>query len=479
MRLRVAAAASVILVAAALSAPRAAGPTDWPQFRGHEAAGLADQFALPTTWSTTTNVAWVTTIPGRGWSSPIVWGERVYVTSAVSAGAFKEPSTGIFGNDYAAELQRQGLSNDEIMKRVTARDIEVTGEVEDVRFMLYAIDATTGKIAWEREALRGKPFGGRHRKNTYASETPTTDGERIYASFGANVGVFCYAMDGTLLWKREWPPQPVYLDFGTAASPVVYRGRVYIQRDSEGDSFLTALDAKTGAVVWTTSRNALEAGRQKSGWATPFIWETPGRTEIVTIGKTMVVSYDLEGHELWRLKGMTQATPTPITGGGLLFVGSGAQTDAARPMYAIRPGASGDISLTAGATSNASVAWFQPKLSAYIPSPLFYRGRLYVVNDNGIMQVVDAATGKEVYRARVGGVGNTFSSSPFASNGRVYILSEDGDTFVFDAGTDSYVERAKNSLGEMSLATPAPVGNGLLVRTQTKLYRVQARSVPE
>jgi outer membrane protein assembly factor BamB len=474
MRLRIA-AASITLVVAAISLPRAAGPTDWPQFRGHDSAGVADQFALPTTWSAKDNVAWMATIPGRGWSSPIVWGGRVYVTSAVNAGGFKEPATGIYGNDYAAELTSQGLSAAEVMKRVTARDIELTGEVEDVKFMLYAIDSKTGTIAWEREAHRGKPVGGRHRKNTYASETPVTDGERVYASFGANVGLYCYTVDGTLTWKREWPPQPVYLDFGTAASPVVHRGRVYILRDSEADSFLTALDAKTGSVIWTTSRNTLESGRQKSGWATPFIWETPARTEIVTIGKTMVVSYDLEGKELWRLKGMTQATPTPVTGGGLLFVGSGAQGDTSRPMYAIKPGASGDISLTPGATAGPFVAWFQPRLSAYIPSPLFYRGRLYVVNDNGIMQVVNAATGAEIYRARVGGVGNTFSSSPFASNGRVYILSEDGDTFVFDAGADKYVELAKNSLGEMSLATPAPGDNGLLVRTQTKLYRVQAR----
>jgi outer membrane protein assembly factor BamB len=271
----------------------------------------------------------------------------------------------------------------------------------------------------------------------------------------------------------------VYLDFGTASSPVVHGGRVYVLRDSEGESFLTALDAKTGDVIWTTNRTTLEANRQKSGWSTPFIWETPGRTEIVTIGKTMVISYDLTGKELWRLKGMTQATPMPVTGGGLLFVGSGAQTDAARPMYAIKPGATGDITLTGGATSGPFVAWFQPKLSAYIPSPLFYRGRLFVVNDNGIMQVVDAATGNEIYRARVGGVGNTFSSSPFASNGRVYILSEDGDTFVFDAASDTYVERAKNSLGEMSLATPAPGTNGLIVRTQTKLYRVQVRTGSE
>jgi outer membrane protein assembly factor BamB len=471
-------AALLAIALAAVSAPRAYGPADWPQFRGAGAAGLADQFTLPVSWSATTNVAWMTPIPGRGWSSPIVWGSRVYVTSAVNAGGFKEPATGIYGNDYAADLTAQGLSGAEVMKRVTARDIELTAEVDDVRYMIYALDAGSGKIVWEREAHAGKPPGGRHRKNTYASETPVTDGERLYVSFGASVGLFCYALDGTLVWKKQWTPQPVYLDFGTAASPVVYHGRVYVQRDSEGESFLTALDAKTGDVVWTTNRTALE-GRQKSGWSTPFIWETPARTEIVTVGKNMVISYDLDGKELWRLKGMTQATPMPVTGGGLLFVGSGAQTDAARPMYAIRPGASGDITLTNGATSSQSVAWFQPKLSAYIPSPLFYRGRLFVVNDNGIMQVVEAATGKEIYRARVGGVGNTFSSSPFASNGYVYILSEDGDTFVFDAASDTYVERAKNSLGEMSLSTPAPGANSLILRTQTKLFRVHARPEPE
>lgn len=476
MKRSFAAAAMVLAMAAAqASSPRAAGPLDWPQFRGTAASGLADQFALPTTWSAKDNVAWVTEIPGRGWSSPIVWQDRVYVTSAVNTGGFKEPSTGIYGNDYATQLTQQGLPPAEVNKRVIARDIELTAEIGDVRYMLYAIDAKSGKIQWEREAHKGPPPGGRHRKNTYASETPVTDGERIYASFGGNVGIFCYSMKGDLLWTYKPGPQPVYLDFGTASSPVVHRGRVYLLRDSQAKSSLMALDAKTGALIWESDRTDLYTGLMKSGWVTPFVWDTPDRTEIVTIGKSMVVSYGLDGKELWRLKGMTQAQPTPVAGGGLLFVGSGSQGEANRPMYAIRPGATGDITLASGETSSKFVAWFQPRLSGYTPSPLLYRGRLYVVNDNGVMQVVDAATGVEVYRARVGGVGNTFSSSPFASDGRVYALSEDGDTFVFDAG-DTYVERAKNSLGEMSLATPAPGDHSLFVRTQTKLYRVQSRS---
>jgi outer membrane protein assembly factor BamB len=459
-----------------ISAPHAAAPVHWPGFRGPGASGIADASTLPVKWSTKERVAWVSNIPGRGWSSPIVWGGRVFVTSAVNTGGFKEPSTGIYGNDYAAELKAKGLSNDEINKRVIARDIELAAEIEDVRYMVFALDAATGKVVWEREAHKGKPSGGRHRKNTYASETPVTDGERVYASFGPNVGVFCFTMTGKLLWSKAWTPQPMYLDFGTASSPVVHNGRVYQLRDTQSESTLTSLDAKTGTVVWEVPRPTQE-GIMKSGWSTPFIWETAQRTEIITIGKAMVVSYDLSGKELWRLRGITHAAPTPVAGGGLLFVGSGSQADGSRPMYAVKPGATGDISVAAGEARSPFIAWFQPRLGAYTPSPLFYRGQLYVVNDNGVMQVVDAITGAEIYRARVGGVGNTFSSSPFASNGRVYALSEDGDTFVFEAGRE-YVEVAKNSLGEMSFATPAADANSLYVRTQTRLYRITAPTAP-
>jgi outer membrane protein assembly factor BamB len=450
---------------------RGAGPWEWPQFRGPSGSGVADESALPERWSKTENIAWSIEVPGRGWSSPIVWRDRVFVTSAISPGAFKAPSTGIYGNDYAAELSKQGLSDDEVVKRVVNRDIELTSETGDIRYMVYALEANTGKVVWEREAHRGQPFGGRHRKNTYASETPVTDGERLYVSFGGNVGLFCYAMDGTLLWKHTWPPQPIYLDFGTASSPVVHDGRVYQLHDNDGASFLAALDAKAGVELWTVKRE--EKAPMTSGWATPFVWNSGARTEIVTIGRGRVVSYSLDGQELWRLSGMTQATPSPVAADGLLYVGSGSQGDANRPLMAIRPGAHGDISLAGDQDANAFVAWRQPRFSGYTPSPVVYRGRVYALNDNGILQVADAKTGKDVFKARVGGGGHTFSSSPLASQGRVYLLSEDGDMFVIRAA-DRYEEVAKNSLDEMSLASPAADADSLYVRTQTRLYRIHS-----
>ena len=459
---------------AAVSPSRGADAGPWPQFRGPGGRGVAETSTLPARWSATDNVAWVTALPGRGWSSPIVWGDRVFVTSAVNKGAFKAPATGIYGNDYVAELQKQGLPDEEILKRLTARDIELTDEAAEVSYRLLALDAKTGAIVWQQEAHLGKPVGGRHRKNTYASETPVTDGERVYASFGGNVGLFCYSRDGVLLWKKTWAPQPIYLDFGTASSPVVHGGRVHLLHDTEAESFLTALDARTGQEVWTASRSALALGtRARSGWATPFVWENGQRTEIVTIGKGLVISYGTDGRELWRMKGMTQATPTAVAGEGLLFVGSGSQGENNRPMFAVRPGARGDISLAEGQTSSAFVTWFQPRLSAYTPSPLLYRGRVYVINNNGILQVADAKTGQQVYKARVGGGSQTFSSSPIAAGGRIYVLSEDGDTFVFEAG-DAYRELARNSLGEMSLASPAADADSLYLRTQTRLYRIRS-----
>jgi outer membrane protein assembly factor BamB len=173
----------------------------WPQFRGPQGTGVLADGRLPVSWTTKDNVAWRIEVPGRAWSSPVAWDTTVYVTSAISPGVFKEPSTGIYGNDYVAELTRQGLSEAEILKRVTARDIELTTDTGEIRYMVYALDAATGKVKWEREAHRGRPFGGRHRKNTYASETPATDGERLYAYFG-NVGLFAYALDGKPLWNR-------------------------------------------------------------------------------------------------------------------------------------------------------------------------------------------------------------------------------------------------------------------------------------
>ena len=211
-----------------------------------------------------------------------------------------------------------------------------------------------------------------------------------------------------------------------------------------------------------------------SGWATPFVWEHAGRTEIVTIGRGFVISYDTDGRELWRLKGMTQATPSPVAADGLLYVGSGSQGEANRPLFAIRPGASGDISPGEG-REPAVRRLAQPRFSGYTPSPLVYRGRVYAVNDNGVLQVADAKTGAKIYKARVGGGGHTFSSSPLASEGRIYCLSEDGETFVLRAG-DSYDEIAHKQPRRDEPRDPGRGRRRLYLRTQTKLYRIQTRA---
>jgi hypothetical protein len=359
------------------------------------------------------------------------------------------------------------------MKAVTTRDIELTAESGEVRYMVYAFDAATGRTRWAREAHKGSPFGGRHRKNTFASETPATDGERVYAYFG-NVGLFAFSLDGTPLWSKRFDPQPMYLDFGTASSPVVHDGQVFVLHDNDGQSFVAAVDARTGAERWRVVRD-FPGGRGTSGWSTPFIWKHEVRTELVVVGRQHAIGYSLDGKELWRLRGLTgQSTPTPVAAGGLLYVATGSQGESNRPVFAVRPGASGDITLAKGETGGAHVAWSHPRASAYTSSPLVYRGRVYIVNDNGILAVFDAATGKEFYKARVGGIGNTFSASPWANDGRVYFLSEDGLTFVIEAG-DSYNEIGRSSLDEMSLATPALAPDAMFIRTRTRLYRIGAR----
>jgi outer membrane protein assembly factor BamB len=467
-----AAAALVIMAMAPLDARRDSGA--WPQFRGPGGTGVLDGANLPTAWSTTSGVAWAVELPGRGWSSPITWDDQVFVTAAISPGAFKEPSPGIYGNDYAAELTRKGLTPEQVLEAVRQRDIERTQDTGEIRYMVYGVDAATGQIRWEREAHKGQPFGGRHRKNTYASETPATDGQRVYAYFG-NVGLFAYALDGTHVWTKRFEPQPMYLDFGTASSPVVHDGTVFVLHDNDARSFIAAIDARTGRELWVTDRSLSPEGRPGSGWSTPFVWTHDTGTELVVIGHQYAIGYDPgTGKEIWRLHGLTgQSTPTPVATGGLLYLATGSQGESNRPVFVVRPGARGEITLQKGEERNAFVAWMHPRASAYTSSPLVYRGRMYVVNDNGILTVFDAATGTQVYQARAGGIGNTFSASPWAADGKVFLLSEEGDTFVIEAG-DKYVEVAKNSLDELAFATPALTTGGLFVRTATKLYRLKA-----
>lgn len=460
-----------ILFAAGLGAG-VTGPGDWPGFRGPGMTATAPGANAPVSWTRTENVAWAIDVPGNGWSSPIVWDGTVYVTSALSDKPFKEPTPGLYGNDYIAELRAQGLSNDEIMTRVRARDNETPEESDAISYRVYAIDAATGTVKWDREAINAKPFGGRHRKNTYASETPFTDGERLYVSFGQNVGLFVYSLDGTPLWQKTWPPQPIYLDFGTASSPMVHEGMVILLHDNERESYILALDAKTGDELWRTERP--RADFLNSAWNTPFVWTNGTRTEIIATGHGFIVSYGLDGKELWRiaLKGITMATPSAFAAGGLLFVGTGAQGDGAnRPFFAVRPGASGDITLAEHETSNAFIAWHHGRATGYTPSGIAHDGRVYLIHDIGILAVIDAETGREIFKARMGGGGHTFSASPVAAGSNLYFLSEDGEMFVLEAG-DRYKEVARNDLDEMSLASPAIAGDAIYVRTRTKLYKI-------
>ena len=419
---------------------------NWPQFRGAGALGVADHPRLPEHWGTNENVAWKIEIPGRGWSSPIVWGKRVFVTAVTTDGEVEPAKKGLYFGGERKEIPKS-----------------------DHRWQLLCYDLESGRELWRQEAHRGAPLNRLHVKNTYASETPVTDGERVYAYFG-NVGLFCYDLEGRKLWSTNWPVVKTRYGWGSAASPIVHDGRVFIVNDNDEQSFAAALDAKTGRQIWRVERD------EKSNWATPFVWKNEQRTELITPGTKRVRSYDLDGKLLWELGGMSSIViPTPFAKPDLLYVCSGYVGDKVRPVFAVKPGATGDISLKPGETNNSSIAWYQPTAAPYNPSPLLYGDYFYVLFDFGFLSCHDARTGREVYeKQRIRTETTSFTASPWAANGRIFALSEDGDTFVFQAGPE-YKLLHKNSLDEMCMATPAIAGDRLLIRTQSKLYCFQAK----
>lgn len=414
----------------------------WPQFRGPGSLGVAENPSLPDRWSTNQNVAWQVETPGRGWSSPIVWDDRVFVTTVVSEGELEEPKKGLYF----------GGERNEIPKATH-------------HWLVLCLDLKSGRELWRQEAQSGTPSNRLHVKNTYASETPVTDGERVYAYFG-NVGLFCYDMKGKRLWSTNWPPVRTRNGWGSAASPVLHSDRVFIVNDNDENSFAAALDAKTGRQLWRVERP------ERSNWATPYIWQNEKRTELITPGTKRVRSYDLEGNLLWELGGMSSIViATPFSKFGLLYLCSGYVGDKMRPVFAVKPGATGDISLKEGETNNQFIAWYQPTAGPYNPSPLVYGDYLYVLFDFGFLSCHDARTGRQFYdKQRVRPEAATsFTASPWAANGKIFALSEDGDTYVFQAGPE-YKLLHKNSLDEMCMATPAIAGDHLLIRTLTKLY---------
>ncbi len=424
-----------------------AADANWPQFRGPGARGIGADPRLPDRWSAAENVSWKRDIPGKSWSSPIIWGDRVFVLTAVSSGESEPAKKGLYLGGERPNAARP-----------------------EHDWKLFCLDLTSGAVRWERSLHHGEPAQPVHVKNTYASQTPVTDGQHVFAYVG-NVGVFAVDFAGQVSWSKPIEPQKTRYGWGPASSPVLHGDHIYLVNDNDEHSYLLALDKATGKELWRTDRD------EKSNWSTPYVWENNRRTEIVTAGTGAVRSYDLAGKMLWSLKGMSSITiATPYADGDLLYVTSGFIMDKLRPVYAIRPGGSGDISLKPGETNNAGIPWCQPLAAPYNPSTLVYDHRLYVLYDRGEVSAFDAQTGAPFYTREKLPNGLHFTVSPWASNGRVFCLNEDGLTFVLRAG-DRFELLHTNKLADddMCMASPALAGDRLLIRTSVRLYCIQKR----
>ena len=421
----------------------------WPQFRGPGNRGVAAA-PVPDRWSATENVAWVRDIPGRGWSSPVVVGDRVILTTVENTGTTEPAKKGLyFGGERPTPPEAVH------------------------RWKVLCLDLASGVLLWERQVHEGVPQTPIHVKSSYASETPVTDGRHVWCVFGS-VGIWCLDLDGTVRWERPLPPRPMRYGWGAAASPALHDGRLYLCNDNEEASELVAYDADTGREVWRVVRD------EKSNWSTPYVWVNDRRTEIVTPGTGAVRSYDLEGNLLWSLRGMSSITiATPYEADGLLYVSSGYVLDGTKPIYAIRPGAAGDITLPAGETAAEFIAWSAPKAAPYNPSTLVADGRLWVLHDRGFLACHDARTGALHYDSQRLPEGRAFTASPWYAAGKVFCTNEDGVTFVCDAGDDFRILHT-NALAEddMVMATPAIAGGRLLIRTAARVYCIGAVPAP-
>jgi outer membrane protein assembly factor BamB len=445
----------------------------WPQFLGPQSNAVGTHARLAERWSKTENVEWSQEIPGRGWSSPIVTGGKVYVTTVTTEGKSKPPQTGTeYSNEYVADLVKQKLPMEEVIKRVTERDIELPHEVM-LHYFLYCLDVKSGKLEWKKEFYSGRPPGGRHRKNSFVSETPVTDGKSIYV-YVANLGLWAFDLKGNQTWTAPLDANPIYLDFGTGSSPALAGNLLIVVSDNEKQQYIAAFNKQTGKQVWRTNRD-LGGKRQpvqRSGWSTPFVWRHALRTEIVAVGPETVITYDLTGKELWRMSGMAATPiPTPFAYEGLLYINGGR----GRPLFAIRPGATGDISLKEGETANEYVVWSQPRGGTYLPSSVAYQGFVYTLTETGILNRYDAKTGKQTYKTRIDPAATAFTTSPWAYNGKLFCLSEEGQTFVVNTGEEFQLSHV-NELDDFAQASPALVNDRLLIRTEHRLYSIRRKT---
>jgi outer membrane protein assembly factor BamB len=489
----------ILAIAVFLGGIAVVGADEWPQFRGPGSTGVAAGQSLPLAWGADKNVAWKAKLPGVAWSSPIVWGDKVFLTTAVTD---KQTKPSLYGND-----RKKGPGKGFPGKGPPGRGGPgrggpggfgpggFGGKPPDVvyRWHVYCLERASGKVIWDQVALRGKPRIPTQQSNTYATETPVTDGRRVYAYFGMH-GLFCYDLSGKLLWKKDLGAYPTDAGMGTASSPTIDGERLFLQIDNEQKSFLVALDGRTGDELWRAARD------ERTSYSSPVLWKNRVRTELVAAGSNKVRSYDpATGKVLWELSlGGGRCAASPVGDAERLYVGAdrgfgGGPRGPGRPggpgggfggppgggrggrgggLFAVRAGASGDLTPQNGEMSKAGIAWHQPAGSLEMASPLAYQGHLYVLsNRGGLVTCYDTTTGKQVYRERLPDA-QSFWASPWAAGGKVFCLDQGGTTYVLQAGPQ-FKLLAENRIDDQFWATPAIAGDSLILRGVANVYCIK------
>ena len=431
----------------------AAADANWPQFRGPSGGGVGTG-SPPAEWNVESgkNILWKTAVPGLGHSSPVIWGDKIFLTTAVPASGEAQLKVGLYGD-------------------ITP----VKGEPAQ-SFRVYCLDRKSGKILWERTAAAGPPKIMRHPKSTHANPTPVTDGKRLVAFFGSE-GLFAYDLNGELLWKKDFGTldSGYYLvpgaQWGFASSPVIFEDTLIIQADVQKNSFLAALDVRTGNPLWRTPRGDVPT------FGTPAVapYTAGGGTDggkgwqVVVNGWKHIGGYDLKtGNPLWKLAGGGDIpVPTPVFLDGLIVITSA--HGQARPIFAIRTDAAGDLT-----DNRSAIAWTQERAGNYMQTPLLAGGLGYFCFDNGVLTVYQLASGEKVYQQRLGAGSSGFSSSPVAAGNQIYITNEDGHSFVLAPGR-AYQLLAENDLGETVMATPAISDSVLYIRGGKHLFAIGVR----
>ncbi len=438
----------------AASGAAMAASDNWPQWRGPTQNGVAPKANPPTKWSETENIKWKVKVPGEGHATPIIWGDRVYLQAAVPTGKKVEPAVVAApaepppGNRPPGGEGRGG--------RGGGRGFGGGKPTEELKFTLICLDRATGKTLWQKVAKEGLPHEGHHPTGAFASSSPVTDGEHVWAYFGSQ-GLHCYDWNGNLKWSQDLGDMRVANSFGEGSSPALHGDTIVVNWDHEGEDFIVALDKRTGKNIWRVGRD------ERTTWSTPYVVEHAGKAQVVTTATGKVRSYDLgTGEQVWEHAGLTRnSIPSPVSADGIVYVMSGFQGSA---LYAIKLGKTGDL------TDSDSVVWKHAKSTPYVPSPLLVDGKLYFFSSNNeVLSCFNAKTGEVTIDAeRIAGLKGIYAS-PIAASGRVYLVGRNGATVVLKA-SGALETLATNVLEESFDASPAAVGNELFLRGHSNLY---------